>query len=317
MRIAASNAGFETLLANARGDSVAESMISATSEAELGAELSVMLAMCTLHENDHVKTMRSMHAANQRAHVRGGAGPGDEDKISIQTFVADAISAPKKIPRRFDNIFGGKDCDVHARQQTYETGVIGIERDAYRSGSRDGGESVGDADVRGGEFGFAASREYAREPFARREKIGRKIGRRGDSDAARFRRNAANGASQLFGLISKPGRAGGARNSLYGGGSGKRGALKFLEGGLWRHGERAASPARRILTEMRNSGVIIFAFGLRPDGPGEYPGHVPILLTFLILWSVLWLCEGADRGEDAMQVRVATAAGSVRASAVS
>jgi hypothetical protein len=185
--------------------------------------------MRTLHENDHVKTVRTMHAANERAHVRGCAGPRDEYKISIETFVANAISAPKKIARRFDNIVGGEHGNVHARQQADESGVIGIERDADCAGTRDGSKGVSDADVGSSELGFAAASEYARQPLARREKFGRKIGRRGDSDATRIRRDAEHGAGQLFGLLHKPGRAGRARNSLYGGGSGKRGALKFIE----------------------------------------------------------------------------------------
>jgi len=103
--------------------------------------------------------------------------------------------------RRFDDIFGGHHGDVHAREQTDESGVVGIERDADRSGARDGGKGVGDADVGGAELGFAAPREHAGQSLARREKFGRKIGGRGHGDAARLRRYARDGAGQYFGLL--------------------------------------------------------------------------------------------------------------------
>ena len=158
------------------------------------------LARKPLHENDDVQLMRAVHAAHQRTHICRGTRAGYEHEISIQTFAANAIVA-KKIARRFDDIFGGHHGDVHAREQTDESGVVGIERDADRSGARDGGKGVGDADVGGAELGFAAPREHAGQSLARREKFGRKIGGRGHGDAARLRRYARDGAGQYFGLL--------------------------------------------------------------------------------------------------------------------
>ncbi len=146
-----------------------------------------------LHENDDVQPVRAVHTAHQRAHVRRGAWPGDENEIAIQTFAADAIAA-KKIARRFDDIFGGEDGDVHAREKTDESGVIGIERNADGARARDAGESIRDADIRRTEFGFAAPCEHAGQTLARREKICRQIRGWGDGDAARRGRRAQDGA---------------------------------------------------------------------------------------------------------------------------
>ena len=181
-----------------------------------------------------MQLVRTVHAAHQRAHVRSGAGPGDEHEIAIQTFAADAIVA-EKIARRFDDVFRGEDSDVHARQQTDESGVVGIEGDADCSGARHAGERVGDADVGGREFGFAAPSENAGQAFARREKFGRKIRRRRHSDAARPGRDADDGAGQGFGLIDQARAAGRARDSFHGRGSCAGGKFKGIEGGALVH----------------------------------------------------------------------------------
>jgi len=49
-----------------------------------------------------VQPVRAVHAAHQRAHVRGGAGPCDEHEVPIQAFAAKAIAA-KQFARRFDD----------------------------------------------------------------------------------------------------------------------------------------------------------------------------------------------------------------------
>ena len=34
--------------------------------------------------------MRAVHAADERTHVRGGAGPGDENEIALQALAFEA-----------------------------------------------------------------------------------------------------------------------------------------------------------------------------------------------------------------------------------
>jgi hypothetical protein len=60
---------------------------------------------------------------------------------------------------------------------------------------------------------------------------------------------------------------------------------------------RTRASARRILTEMRITGVIIFAFGRWPGVLAKHSGYVPKLFIFLIFCSAMWLCESTDRGE--------------------
>ncbi|MGB6200485.1 MAG: hypothetical protein WBF35_13150, partial [Candidatus Acidiferrales bacterium] len=173
-----------------------------------------------------MQTVRAVYAADQRTHVRRGAGASDENKIAVQPFASDAIAA-KKIARRLNDIIRVEYGDVHAGEQADESSVIGIERDADRSGAGNGGERIGDAEVGGGEFGFAATRENTGQPLACGKEFGSKIGGRRYGDAARIRRCAQNGASQLFGLL---GDVREARNAFDRCGGGARRGLKRVEG---------------------------------------------------------------------------------------
>src|SRR5579863_9982848 len=95
--------------------------------------------------------MRTVHTDNERPHVSGGTGAGDENQIPLEAFAVEHVGVEEVAWALDDALFRQED-DVERHEQARRGDERPAERDADRASAGDSSKSFGDADVGGGEF---------------------------------------------------------------------------------------------------------------------------------------------------------------------
>src|SRR5580765_8197419 len=120
--------------------------------------------------------MRSMHAADERAHVGGGARSGDNDDVAFQSIAIEA-GGVEKIARAADDALARQEHDTKGHQEAGGTDQRAAQRNANGTGAGNSGEGFGDADGGSGKLFVIRLQDDAGESVragenVRREKLG-------------------------------------------------------------------------------------------------------------------------------------------------
>ena len=106
--------------------------------------------------------MRTMHAADQWAHVSSGAGPGDDDNVALESIAIEA-GGIEKIARTTDDALARKKHDVKGHKQAGGADQRAAERNADRAGAGNSCEGFGNANGGGGKLFLVRFQDHARK----------------------------------------------------------------------------------------------------------------------------------------------------------
>ena|SRR5215475_537504 len=95
--------------------------------------------------------MRAVYATDERTHVGGGAGTGDDHEVALEGFTFKSFRK-EEVAGALDDAFAGEKDDVERHEQAGGSDQRASERNADRAGAGDSGEGFGHADRGGGEL---------------------------------------------------------------------------------------------------------------------------------------------------------------------
>ncbi len=86
--------------------------------------------------------MRTVYTTDERSHVSGGAGTGDEDEAALKAFPAENVFA-EKVARLRHNRLCCQNNDMQRRHQARQTGALVADVHADGTGAGHASESLG------------------------------------------------------------------------------------------------------------------------------------------------------------------------------
>src|SRR5579859_3987464 len=136
-----------------------------------------------LLQDHNVQPVWAMYSAHQRTHICRGARTGDENEVAAQCLAVKAVRL-EQVHRTLHDHVGSENGDVQTRKKADGANIVVIDRDTDRTGARDRGERVGNANVARCKFRLRSLQGHAGESPNSGKQVSGKIEWLGDRDLA-------------------------------------------------------------------------------------------------------------------------------------